>query len=104
MTGNRQNIAEPVGRFAGVRPSRTLHLPAVLDGAVATTLADALNNCHGEDVVIDASYVRQTSAACAQILRTALDAWRAERRLLTFVNEPSALTELLLSSRSAASA
>jgi anti-anti-sigma regulatory factor len=91
MTGNQQKIAGTAG------PSRTLQLPAVLDSAVATTLADTLNNCHGEDVVIDALYVQQTSAICAQVLRAALETWKAERRLMTFVNEPSALTELLLS-------
>jgi anti-anti-sigma regulatory factor len=98
MTENQQKIAGPTRPPAAIRRSRTLHLPAVLDNVVATTLADTLNACHGEDVVIDASYVQQTSATCAQVLKTALEVWRADHRLMTLVNEPSALTELLLAS------
>jgi anti-anti-sigma regulatory factor len=95
MTTSRQQAAEKTNRATAVRRSRTLHLPAVLDSAFAPTLTEILDACHGEDVTIDASYVQQTSALCAQVLRVAQDAWKADHHLMTFVNEPTALTELL---------
>jgi anti-anti-sigma regulatory factor len=91
MTRNLQNAA----KIIAVRRSRTLHLPAVLDSAFAPTLAEILRACHGEDITIDASYVQQTSDSCALVLRTARDAWETERHSMTFVNEPSALSDLL---------
>jgi anti-anti-sigma regulatory factor len=95
MTNVQQQIPKSIGPFVAVRRSRTLHLPAILDSAFAPTLAEILNACQGEDVTIDASYVRQTSASCAEVLRMAQKAWEADRHMMTFVNEPSGLTDLL---------
>jgi anti-anti-sigma regulatory factor len=95
MMSNQQHFAKTSDQFVAVRRSRTLHLPAILDSAFAPTLVDILKACEGEDVTIDASYVQQTSPACAQVLRAAQDAWETGRHLMTFVNAPSALTDLL---------
>jgi anti-anti-sigma regulatory factor len=104
MTSDQQQMAKTTDRFAAVHRSRTLHLPAILDSAFAPTLADILKECHGEDVTIDASYVQQTSALCAQVLRAAREAWKADHRAMTFVNEPSALIDLLSSAKATAMA
>jgi hypothetical protein len=95
MISNQQHIAKTAEQYVAVRRSRTLHLPAVLDSAFAPILIEILKSCEGEDVTIDASYVQQASPACAQVLQTARDGWEAGRRLMTFVNAPSGLTDLL---------
>ena len=97
MIGNQQQAMNAGNPLAPIRRSRTLHLPAVLDSAFAPTLARILEDCHGEDITIDASYVQQTGAQCAEVLRLARNDWSAERHSMTFVNEPGALTALLSS-------
>lgn len=80
---------------ATISPSHNLTLPEALDAAVAATLAEALVKCRGEDVLIDASFVRRAGAHCLQVLRTAETAWKADKRLLTWVNVPARLIDEL---------
>jgi len=73
----------------------TLLLPEALDLTVAATLAETLLDCRGDDVVIDASYVRRLTAQCAQVLRSAVETWKADQRSLTVVNGSPAIMERL---------
>ena len=75
--------------------SHTVTLPAALDFDVAATLSRTLNNCRGEDVVIDASYVQKLGAQCFQVLHAAAQTWKADNRLFTLVNSPARLLEEL---------
>ena len=80
-----------------ISPSHNLTLPEALDASVAETLAEALVKCRGEDVLIDASFVRRAGAHCLQVLHAAETAWRVDQCLLTWVNVPSRLIEELRS-------
>ena len=75
--------------------SHTVTLPAALDFDVAATLSRTLDNCRGEDVVIDASYVQKLGAQCFQVLHAAEQAWKADNRLFTLVNGPARFLEEL---------
>jgi chemotaxis protein CheX len=75
--------------------SHTVTLPAALDFNVAATLSRTLDNCRGEDVVIDASYVQKLGAQCFQVLHAAEQAWKADNRLFTLVNGPARFLEEL---------
>jgi chemotaxis protein CheX len=75
--------------------SHTVTLPAALDLDVAATLSRTLNNCRGEDVVIDASYVQKLGAQCFQVLHAAQQTWKADNRLFTLINGPARLVEEL---------
>jgi hypothetical protein len=63
--------------------SHTVTLPAALDFDVAATPSRTLDNCRGEDVVIDASYAQKLGAQCFQVLHAAEQAWKADNRLFT---------------------
>lgn len=78
-----------------VSPTHNLTLPEALDATVAETLSDALVKCRGEDVLIDASFVRRAGEHCLQVLRAAETAWKADKRLLTLVNVPARLIDEL---------
>jgi chemotaxis protein CheX len=75
-------------------PSHTVTLPAALDLDVAATLSRTLNNCRGEDVVIDASYVQRFGAQCFEVLHAAQQTWKADNRLF-LVNGPASFVEQL---------
>jgi chemotaxis protein CheX len=75
--------------------SHTLTLPAALDLDVAATLSRTLNNCRGEDVVIDASYVQKLGAQCFHVLHAAQQTWKADNRLFTLINGSARLVEEL---------
>jgi chemotaxis protein CheX len=80
---------------AAPSPSHTLTLPAALDPDVAATLSRTLNNCRGEDLVIDASYVQKLGAQCFQVLHAAQQTWNADKRLFSLVNGPARFLEEL---------
>jgi chemotaxis protein CheX len=80
---------------AAPSPSHILTLPAALDLDVAATLSRTLNNCRGEDVVIDASYVQKLGAQCFQVLHAAQQTWKADNRLFTLINGSARLVEEL---------
>lgn len=75
--------------------ARTLYLPSSLSAGVAATLAETFRSSRGDDILIDASNVRQVDAQCVQVLRAALDDWTSNGRSLTVVNDAADLTVLL---------
>jgi anti-anti-sigma regulatory factor len=79
--------------LATITPLRKLTLPEGLDSVVAATLAEALNNCRGENVVIDASYVRWLGADTLQVLLSAALKRKADGRQLTLTNGPANFIE-----------
>jgi hypothetical protein len=54
-----------------------------------------LDNCRGEDIVIDVSNVQKPGAQCFQVLHAAEPAWKADNRLFTLVNGPARFLEEL---------
>jgi len=74
-------------------PSHLLTLPESLDASVAATLAETFVRCRGEDVIVDASFVRRLGENCLQVLRSAERTWTADRRLLTLVNGQAPFVE-----------
>ena len=78
-----------------VHRRRRERFPAALDFDVAATLSRTLDNCRGEDVVIDASHVQKLAAQCFQVLHAAEQAWKADNRLFTLVNGPARFLEEL---------
>jgi chemotaxis protein CheX len=81
--------------LAFATPSHMLILPESLDSSVAATLAETFVRCRGEDVTIDASFVRRLDENCLQVLRSAERTWIADRRMLTLVNGQAPVVEEL---------
>ena len=68
---------------------RVLELPAALDLTVAGPLAEALNKCVGDDLVLDGGKVQRLGASCLQVLLAAARSWAGEGLSLALDN-PSA--------------
>ena len=68
-----------------IASSRTLQLPEALDATATATLIRSLNECRGEDVVIDASFVERFAIPCAQALGSAARNGKSQFRSLKLV-------------------
>jgi anti-anti-sigma regulatory factor len=80
-----------IATIGGPGMTAPVMLPARLDSAAAVSLARALADRQGADVVLDASAVELLGARAMQTLLVASAAWRAGGRTLSVVNLPAAM-------------
>jgi chemotaxis protein CheX len=66
--------------------TKTLLLPADLDGVAAVSLFEVLSTMVGHDTIIDGSHVEHIGGLCLQILLAAVSTWKMDDAVLEFTN------------------
>jgi hypothetical protein len=94
-----------IANSAAVHSTRTIYLPSRMDNDTYSILQRSLEDSRGEDLVVDATYLRWADSRCAAFLDSAIHAWAADHRSLTVVKSGAAgapATEVSLAELSAA--
>jgi chemotaxis protein CheX len=78
---------------AALQRTKTLVLPADLDGVAAVSLYEALTASVGTDLFVDGSHVERIGGLCLQILLSAANSWKVDGGELGLANPSLDLIE-----------
>lgn len=73
-------------RAAAMTRTKTLLLPADLDGVAAASIFEVLTSRVGHVVVDDGTHVERIGGLCLQILLAAVSTWKVDGAALEFTN------------------
>lgn len=71
---------------AAPQRTKTLVLPADLDGVAAVSLYNVLAASVGADLIVDGSHVERIAGLCLQILLSAANSWKVDGGELQLAN------------------